>query len=135
MISSSDVNRLTGAEVFGRPAARSALLARCISTTQTGNPEWISVQTGWFGMKESFVPLAQATSTGDSVQVPYDKDVVKDAPRIDAHGELSPAEEADLYAYYGVSYGDSPPTASVVTWARTGVQWDGTCPARRPTTR
>jgi PRC-barrel domain len=47
---------------------------------QTGEPEWALVNTGLFGTKSSFVPLAQATSSGDQVQVPYDKQQVKDAP-------------------------------------------------------
>src|SRR5512132_1875968 len=47
---------------------------------QTGQPEWSLVNTGLFGTKSSFVPLAQASASGDQVQVPYDKQRVKDAP-------------------------------------------------------
>jgi len=38
-----------------------------------------TVQTGLFGTKESFVPLAQADLTDDGLSVPYTKDQVKDA--------------------------------------------------------
>jgi hypothetical protein len=47
---------------------------------ETGQPEWATVTTGLFGTKATFVALAQAQATGDSVQVPYDQDQVKDAP-------------------------------------------------------
>ena len=50
----------------------------------TGQPEWATVTTGLFGTKATFVPLAQAQAMGDSVQVPYDKQRVKDAPNMQA---------------------------------------------------
>ena len=71
---------------------------------QTGQPEWALVNTGLFGTKSSFVPLAQATQTGDEVRVPYDKQLVKDAPRVDADQHLSEAEEQQLWRHYGLDY-------------------------------
>jgi uncharacterized protein (TIGR02271 family) len=71
---------------------------------QTGEPEWALVNTGLFGTKSSFVPLAQATSSGDQVQVPYDKQLVKDAPRVDTDQHLSEAEEQQLWRHYGLDY-------------------------------
>ena len=71
---------------------------------QTGQPEWALVNTGLFGTKSTFVPLAQATQTGDEVRVPYDKQLVKDAPRIDPDGHLSEAEERRLWRHYGLDY-------------------------------
>jgi len=70
----------------------------------TGQPEWATVTTGLFGTKTTFVPLAQAQSAGDSVQVPYHKDQVTDAPNMDADGQLSQDEEAELYRHYGLDY-------------------------------
>jgi uncharacterized protein (TIGR02271 family) len=71
---------------------------------QTGQPEWALVNTGLFGTKSSFVPLAQATQTGENVRVPYDKQLVKDAPRVDPDGHLSEAEERQLWRHYGFDY-------------------------------
>jgi uncharacterized protein (TIGR02271 family) len=71
---------------------------------QTGEPEWALVNTGLFGTKSSFVPLAQATASGDQVQVPYEKQLVKDAPRIDTDQHLSEAEEQELWRHYGLDY-------------------------------
>ncbi len=73
----------------------------------TGQPEWATVTTGLFGTKLSFVPLVQARALGDSVQVPYDKDRVKSAPGMQAGGQLSQEEEADLYRHYGLDYTES----------------------------
>jgi uncharacterized protein (TIGR02271 family) len=71
---------------------------------QTGEPEWALVNTGLFGTKASFVPLAQATQTDSDVRVPYDKQLVKDAPRVDPDGHLSEAEERQLWRHYGLDY-------------------------------
>jgi sporulation protein YlmC with PRC-barrel domain len=71
---------------------------------QTGEPEWASVKTGLFGLKSSFVPIGAADVTGENqVRVPFQKEQVKDAPKVDAEGELSPEEERRLYEYYGRS--------------------------------
>jgi uncharacterized protein (TIGR02271 family) len=69
---------------------------------QTGEPNWATVKTGLFGTSESFVPLSGASLSGSDIVVTYDKDTVKDAPRVDADGHLTPDEEESLYAYYGL---------------------------------
>jgi uncharacterized protein (TIGR02271 family) len=71
---------------------------------KTGQPEWALVNTGLFGTKSSFVPLAQATQTDQDVRVPYNKQLVKDAPRVDPDGQLSEAEERQLWRHYGLDY-------------------------------
>lgn len=69
----------------------------------SGQPEWLAVSTGLFGSKVSFVPIAGAHFVDDDLQVAYSKDVVKDAPRAEPDGQLSPDEEDALYAHYGQS--------------------------------
>jgi uncharacterized protein (TIGR02271 family) len=73
---------------------------------ETGQPEWATVIGGLFTAKIAFVPLAQAQDIGDSVQVPYDKAQVKDAPTMEADGSLSQDEEAELYRHYGLDYSE-----------------------------
>jgi uncharacterized protein (TIGR02271 family) len=71
---------------------------------ETGQPEWATVTSGLFTAKAAFVPLAQAQDIGDSVQVPYDKQQVKNAPTMQADGQLSQDEEAELYRHFGLDY-------------------------------
>jgi uncharacterized protein (TIGR02271 family) len=73
---------------------------------ETGQPEWATVASGLFSAKTAFVPLAQAQDTGDSVQVPYDKQQVKNAPAMQADGSLSQDDEAELYRHYGLDYSE-----------------------------
>jgi hypothetical protein len=51
------------------------------------------------------VPLAQANPSGDQVQVPYEKQLIKDAPKMDPDGHLTEAEEQQLWRHYGLDYG------------------------------
>ena len=50
------------------------------------------------------MPLAEATEAGDQIQVPHERTTVKAAPNIEAEGQLSEAEEAELYRHYGLDY-------------------------------
>ena len=74
---------------------------------QTDTPEWALVNTGLFGTKSSFVPLAGAEPRAEDVRVPVEKEKVKDAPKIEPEEELSKQEEARLYEHYGFDYSDS----------------------------
>lgn len=72
----------------------------------TGVPEWVSVKTGLFGTNESFVPIRDASMVDDHLEVPYAKDIVKNAPNVDVDsgGHLSEREEHRLYEHYGIDW-------------------------------
>jgi uncharacterized protein (TIGR02271 family) len=71
---------------------------------QGGRAGWALVNTGLFGTKKSFVPLHDAQPVGEDVRVPLEKAQVKDAPRIEADGELSESDERQLFTHYEVPY-------------------------------
>lgn len=74
---------------------------------ETGEPAFVTVNTGLFGTNETFIPVATATADGDDVTVPFSKAKVKDAPNVDAaDGHMSREEEQRLYEYYGMGYTD-----------------------------
>jgi uncharacterized protein (TIGR02271 family) len=72
---------------------------------QTGEPEWALVNTGLFGTRSTFVPISPASGSGDQVQVPFEKQRIKDAPNMDPDGHLSEQEEQELWRHYGLDYG------------------------------
>ena len=93
-----------GRTMVDRDGSRIGTIDAIYLDDRTGEPEWALVNIGLFGTRSSFVPLAQATQTGDDVRVPYDKQLVKDAPRVDADQHLSEAEEQQLWRHYGLDY-------------------------------
>ena len=110
MITQNDIQRISGTDVYTADGDKIGSVGQVYLDDQSGAPEWVTVKTGLFGTKESFVPLAEAALNGDRVEVPFGKDQVKDAPRVDADGDLSPAEEDRLYTYYGLSSTGGRPT-------------------------
>ena len=71
---------------------------------ETSEPAWALVNTGLFGTKRIFVPLLEASEADGTLTVPFDKGTVKDAPQVDANGQLTKREEAELYRHYGIDY-------------------------------
>jgi uncharacterized protein (TIGR02271 family) len=115
MITEQNVSSIIGSTAVG-PEGKLGTVGEVYLDDQTGRPEWATVRTGLFGTKEAFVPLAEATLSGDELRVPYDKDKVKNSPHHDVEGHLSPSEEADLYRYYGI--GGTQEIADAVGTAR-----------------
>lgn len=74
----------------------------------TGEPTWVTATMGLFGRSESFVPLRDANVSGNDVVVSYDKETVKEAPRVDADDNVTPEEEQTLYSYYGLPSSGAP---------------------------
>ena len=105
MISTQDISSIIGSTAVDNDGDNLGKVGQVYLDDQTGNPEWVTVSTGLFGTKETFVPLSDATVSDGTLRLPYEKAKVKDAPRIDAEGHLSPAEEEELYRYYGVGTG------------------------------
>jgi uncharacterized protein (TIGR02271 family) len=93
-----------GRTMVDRDGSRIGAIDAIYLDDQTGQPEWALVNTGLFGTKSSFVPLAQATQPDQDVRVPYNKQLVNDAPRVDPDGHLSEAEERQLWRHYGLDY-------------------------------
>jgi stress response protein YsnF len=67
---------------------------------QDDRPSWGAVHTGLFGLRQTFVPLADARPVDDAIQLPYAKEHVKDAPAIEPDAQLSAEEEGRLYRHY-----------------------------------
>jgi sporulation protein YlmC with PRC-barrel domain len=105
MIDQASVPSLMGSTVRDNAGEKIGKVGQVYLDDTTGQPEWVTVRTGLFGTKESFVPLAAARVEGDELVVDIAKDRVSDAPKIDEDGHLSEEQETELYQYYGVSQG------------------------------
>lgn len=76
----TDSGELDGLTVYDSDGEKVGTVGRVYVDDDTGKPDWITVKTGMFGMKESFVPLAGARRVGSDLHVSHPKDRVKDAP-------------------------------------------------------
>jgi uncharacterized protein (TIGR02271 family) len=94
-----------GATMVDRDGNKVGTIEAIYVDDQTGEPEWALVNTGLFGTRSTFVPIARATGSGDRVQVPFEQQRIKDAPNLDPDGHLSEQEEQELWRHYGLEYG------------------------------
>jgi len=125
MIGTDTISRVIGQDVFDESGDKIGSAAEVYLDDETGQPEWVTVRTGMFGTKESFVPLRDANLTDDGVRVPVTKSQVKDAPKVDTDGHLSPQEEEELYRYYGLGNGGTTTQTTTTTESTTGLAGTG----------
>lgn len=100
MIDSSNINSVFDSKVVDQDDAKVGTVKQVFVDDDSGQPLFVSVATGLFGMSESFVPLQGATFDGDAVHVTFNKDMVKDAPRIDADDALTDPQQEQIWDYY-----------------------------------
>jgi uncharacterized protein (TIGR02271 family) len=124
MIGTDTISRVIGQDVYDESGDKIGSASEVYLDDETGQPEWVTVRTGLFGTKESFVPIRNADLTDDGVRVPVSKTQVKDAPKIDTDGHLSPEEEQELYRYYGMGTGMDAGTQTA-GYETTGTQTAG----------
>lgn len=96
---------LSGLNVYATDGTKMGSVAQVYIDDVSDKPAWVTVKTGLFGTKESFIPLAGARRDGSDLHIPYDSSVVKDAPRMDADQHLDPSQEGELYQHYGLTPG------------------------------
>ena len=130
MITATDVRDLMGATLVDSSGNKIGKIGQVFLDDETGRPEWATVNTGFFGANESFVPLAEASRTGEDLTVPYDKDQVKDAPNVSPeNGHLEQSEEAQLYRHYGLEYSERDSESGYAAGTRSGNAATGTTAA------
>ncbi|MET0865570.1 MAG: PRC-barrel domain-containing protein [Nakamurella sp.] len=76
---------------------------------QSGRPDWITVNTGLFGMKENFVPLVGSKLVSGRLVLPFARSVVRQSPAVADPRHLDVEQEGELYAYYGPHVGGADP--------------------------
>ncbi|MGC5628867.1 PRC-barrel domain-containing protein [Georgenia sp. Z1344] len=103
MISINDVGGILAAKtpVHGSDG-KIGTVGQVFLDDSSNDPTWMTVNTGLFGTKETFVPLDGATYENDEIVVPFTKDAVKDAPRLDVDENLTPQQESELFEHYGL---------------------------------
>jgi uncharacterized protein (TIGR02271 family) len=106
MISQDQLGSIVGSTAYDTSGDKIGKVGAVYYDDATDQPSWVTVHTGLFGTKETFVPVQGAEFSSDRVTLSFDKAKVKDAPSIAEDGHLSPEEEEQLYRYYGVDYGN-----------------------------
>ena len=105
MWNENEASQAIGKTVYSGEGEKIGKVGQVFLDDQTGQPEFLTVNTGLFGSSESFVPVEGASINGDDISVPFGKETVKDAPRVDLDGNhLEESDERRLFEHYGRAY-------------------------------
>ena len=69
MIGTDTISRVIGQDVYDEAGEKIGSASEVYLDDESGQPEWVTVKTGLFGTKESFVPIRDADLTDDGVRV------------------------------------------------------------------
>ena len=103
MINEEHADQLLGRDMLDREGNRIGEITQVFVDDRTGEPTWVTVKTGWFGLSQSFVPLNKVQWAGEQVRAAYDTATVKDSPRFATDEPLTALDEDTLHAHYGLA--------------------------------
>lgn len=96
----SEIRALFDATAIDRSGDKLGSIKEVFVDDRTGQPTFVEVGHGLFGMSSSLVPLRGSSLSGDTLNLGFAKDAIKDAPNIDADNGLSVEEENRIYEHY-----------------------------------
>ncbi|WP_345645511.1 PRC-barrel domain-containing protein [Streptomyces tremellae] len=102
-----DPRSLIGRKAFDSAGHKIGTVDEVYLDDATGVPEWAAVRTGLFS-RDAFVPLEPSALVDNTLRVPFERSLIKDAPDFGVGRHLSPEQELQLYHHYGL---ELPPAA------------------------
>lgn len=69
---------------------------------QSGQPTFVEVNHGLFGMSSSLVPLRGHDFTGEELKLAFSKDRIENAPDFDSDKPLTSEVQADIFKHYNL---------------------------------
>jgi uncharacterized protein YrrD len=108
MADNETIRTWEGRTLLDRDGGRIGIIDAIYLDDRTGEPEWALVNTGLFGTRSSFFPLAQAFQSDRDVVVLCEKQLVMDAPQVEPGQHLSEAEQRRLWRHYGLDDDGKP---------------------------
>jgi uncharacterized protein (TIGR02271 family) len=100
MTTTDELQNMEGQTAVDVNGAKLGKIGQIYVDDQTGQPLWVTITTGMFGTKQSFAPLYGSRPDGGDLHLAVTKDMVTDAPGIEADGHIEDSENQALYTYY-----------------------------------
>lgn len=100
MTDKRNIQDLLNATAFDAQGEKLGKINNLFVDDKTGQPTFIEVNHGLFGMSSSLVPLRGHRLNGDELKLAFDKDLIKDAPDVDFENQLTAADQDTIYEHY-----------------------------------
>jgi hypothetical protein len=91
-----------GQTVVDRGGEKIGTIEEVFLVEETGRPEWGLVKIGRIKSHTTLVPLTRAHPVREGIKLAYEKQLVQDAPGIDAGDEPSEHQVNAVYRHYGI---------------------------------
>lgn len=100
MTDKRNIQDLLNATAFDAQGEKLGKINNLFVDDKTGQPTFVEVNHGLFGMSSSLVPLRGHRLNGDELKLAFHKDLIKDAPDIDFENQLTAADQDTIYEHY-----------------------------------
>lgn len=100
---SRNVEDLIHADAYDSDGEKIGSVSDVFLNDETGQPDFIELSHGLFGVKSSIVPLRGHTFKEDDVHLAFAKDALKDAPEIGAEGHVAATERDKSLEHFGLT--------------------------------
>lgn len=97
-----NIQELTTATAFDKDGEKLGSVKEVYLNDQTGQPDFVEVGHGLFGMSSSLVPLRGHRLDGENLRLAFSKDRIQDAPNIDDDAHLSENDQNTIYRHYQI---------------------------------
>lgn len=99
---SNDIKDLFRATAYDNAGDKLGSVKEIFVDDKSGQPTFVEVNHGLFGMNSSLVPMRGHKFDGENLNLAFAKDRVKDAPDFDADQALTPEQQNEIYRHYGL---------------------------------
>ncbi|TVU81163.1 DUF2382 domain-containing protein [Corynebacterium aurimucosum] len=95
-----NIKDLFNATAYDKAGEKLGSVKEVFVDEQSGQPTFVEVNHGLFGMSSSLVPLRGHDFTGDELKLAFSKDRIENAPDFDSDKPLTPEAQADIFKHY-----------------------------------
>ena len=95
-----NIKDLFNATAFDKAGEKLGSVKEVFVDEQTGQPTFVEVNHGLFGMSSSLVPLRGHDFNGDDLKLAFSKDRIENAPDFDSDKPLTPEAQSDIFKHY-----------------------------------
>ena len=97
-----NIKDLFNATAYDKAGEKLGSVKEVFVDEQTGQPTFVEVNHGLFGMSSSLVPLRGHDFNGDDLKLAFSKDRIEGAPDFDSDKPLTPEAQSDIFKHYNL---------------------------------
>lgn len=103
IMTNKNIRDLFNATAFDNSGEKLGGVKEIFVDDNSGQPTFVEVGHGLFGMASSVVPLRGHALRGEELHLAFSKDRIKDAPDLDVNNALTPADQNRVYEHFGLT--------------------------------